>query len=181
MFVIQRVLEREGKFTLLDRNRVITPHLQFRLFATANNVGLGNLTGLYHGTQMLNQAQIDRWNIVAKLNYLSADAEHSIVAGRVPAIAGRPDGSALISAMVAVADMIRHGSAAGDLSTVMSPRTVITWAENIAIFEDVARSFGLSFLNKCHDAELSIVAEYYQRAFGEELDESIATADLEPR
>jgi cobaltochelatase CobS len=174
MFVIQRVLEREGKFTLLDQNRVITPHPQFRLFATANTVGLGNLTGLYHGTQMLNQAQIDRWNIVAKLNYLSAQAEHDIVAARVPEIAGRPDGSTLISAMVAVADMTRHGFAAGDLSTVMSPRTVITWAENIAIFEDVARSFRLSFLNKCDDAELSIVAEYYQRAFGEELDESIA-------
>ncbi len=170
MFVIQRVLERDGRFTLLDRNRVLTPHRSFRLFATANTVGLGNLSGLYHGTQLLNQAQVDRWDMVAKLDYLAADDEIGVVSARVPTLRARPDGDSLLAAMVAVADMTRQGFAAGDLSTVMSPRTVISWAENVEIFTDPAKAFRLSFLNKCDDAEVSIIAEYYQRAFGEELD-----------
>lgn len=173
MFVIQRILERDGKFTLLDQNRVMTPHPYFRLFATANTVGLGNLNGLYHGTQLLNQAQIDRWNIVTKLNYLSADAEQAIVQARVPEMAAKPDADNTVRAMVEVAAMTRNGFAAGDISTLMSPRTVISWAENSLIFDSLADAFRLSFLNKCDDAEQSIVAEYYQRAFGEELQESI--------
>ena len=171
MFVIHRILEREGKFTLLDQNRVIRPHPAFRLFATANTVGLGNLNGLYHGTQMLNQAQVDRWNIVTTLNYLPEQDEISIVTAQVP---GFRDKSAIIKSMVAVADMTRKGFAAGDISTVMSPRTVISWAENTEIFNDVGRAFQLSFLNKCDDAEKSIIAEYYQRAFDADLEYSVA-------
>ena len=162
MFVIQRVLEREGRFTMLDQNRVITPHPDFRLFATANTVGLGDMTGLYHGTQLLNQAQIDRWNIVARLDYLDAGAEREIVLARVPEATG-------VDAMVAMADMTRQGFAAGDISTVMSPRTVIDWAENAIIFADVQYAFFLSFLNKCDEAERPIIAEYWQRAFGTKL------------
>ncbi|MEM7293742.1 MAG: AAA family ATPase [Pseudomonadota bacterium] len=173
MFVIQRILERDGKFTLLDQNRVITPHSGFRLFATANTVGLGNLTGLYHGAQVLNQAQIDRWNIVATLNYVSRKDEIEIVAARVPNFDAH-GGRDVIDRMVAVADLTRKGFAAGDISTVMSPRTVITWAENMEIFGEMDRAFRLSFLNKCDEAERSIIAEYYQRAFGEELEYSIA-------
>lgn len=171
MFVIQRLLERDGRFTLLDQNRVLTPHPCFRLFATANTVGLGNLNGLYHGAQKLNHAQIDRWNIVATLNYLSADEEMAIVAARVPALAGESH-RALLCAMVALADLTRKGFAAGDLSTLMSPRTVISWAENIEIFRDPATAFRLSFLNKCDAAEHALVAEYFQRVFDRELDES---------
>ena len=171
MFVIQRLLERDGRFTLLDQNRVLTPHPSFRLFATANTVGLGNLNGLYHGAQKLNHAQIDRWNIVATLNYLSADEEMAIVAARVPALAGESH-RALLRAMVALADLTRRGFAAGDLSTLMSPRTVISWAENIEIFRDPATAFRLSFLNKCDAAEHALVAEYFQRVFDRELDES---------
>ncbi len=170
MFVIQRVLERDGKFTLMDQNRVLTPHPFFRLFATANTVGLGNLNGLYHGAQRLNHAQIDRWNIVASLNYLSADEEVAIVQARVPALADEC-GSALVRAMVAVAELTRKGFAAGDLSTLMSPRTVITWGENIEIFRDPAVAFRLSFVNKCDEAERPVVAEYFQRCFDRELDE----------
>ena len=168
MFVIQRVLEREGKFTLMDQNRVLTPHPSFRLFATANTVGLGNLNGLYHGAQRLNHAQIDRWNIVATLNYLSAAEEAAIVLARVPAL-GDEAGRALVQRMVAMADCTRKGFAAGDLSTLMSPRTVITWAENLQIFPDVALAFQLSFGNKCDEAERPIVAEYFQRCFDREL------------
>ena len=168
MFVIQRILERDGKFTLLDQNEVIQPHPYFRLFATANTVGLGNLNGLYHGTQVLNQAQIDRWNIVASLNYLPRAEEVAIVQGRVPAYANE-SGDELIDKMVAVADLTRQGFAAGDLSTLMSPRTVISWAENNQIFHDTALAFRLSYLNKCDEAELSLVAEYYQRVFDTEL------------
>ena len=171
MFVIQRLLERDGRFTLLDQNRVLTPHPCFRLFATANTVGLGNLNGLYHGAQKLNHAQIDRWNIVATLNYLSADEEMAIVAARVPALAGESH-RALLRAMVALAELTRRGFAAGDLSTLMSPRTVISWAENIEIFRDPATAFRLSFLNKCDAAEHALVAEYFQRVFDRELDES---------
>ena len=169
MFVIQRVLERDGRFTLLDQNRVITPHPFFRLFATANTVGLGNLNGLYHGAQRLNHAQIDRWNIVATLNYLSADEEAAIVAARVPSLAGEAQ-RATLQAMVAVAGLTRKGFAAGDLSTLMSPRTVITWAENLEIFGDAALAFRLSFVNKCDEAERGVVAEYFQRCFDQELD-----------
>jgi cobaltochelatase CobS len=171
MFVIQRILERDGKFTLLDQNRVIRPHPSFRLFATSNTVGLGNLSGMYHGTQMLNHAQIDRWNIVATLNYLSPQEEAAIVLARVPGKDTEP-GRRLIDSMVALANLTRKGFAAGDLSTLMSPRTVITWAENCEIFRDVGVAFRLSFLNKCDEAERPIVAEYYQRCFDAELDES---------
>jgi cobaltochelatase CobS len=171
MFVIQRILEREGKFTLTDQNRVISPHPSFRLFATANTVGLGNLNGLYHGAQKLNHAQIDRWNIVATLNYLPTDEEIAIVMARVPSKTRE-----LVRAMVAVADLTRKGFAAGDVSTLMSPRTVITWAENCEIFRDVEVAFRLSFLNKCDEAERPIVAEYFQRCFGADLAESYALA-----
>ncbi|KAF0163145.1 MAG: cobaltochelatase CobS [Rhodocyclaceae bacterium] len=171
MFVIQRILERDGKFTLLDQNRVIRPHPSFRLFATSNTVGLGNLSGMYHGSQMLNHAQIDRWNIVATLNYLSPQEEAAIVLARVPS-KDNEHGRRLIESMVALANLTRKGFAAGDLSTLMSPRTVITWAENCEIFRDPALAFRLSFLNKCDDAERPVVAEYYQRCFDTELDES---------
>ncbi len=171
MFVIQRVLEQGGKFTLMDQNRVLTPHPFFRLFATSNTVGLGNLNGMYHGAQRLNHAQIDRWNIVATLNYLPRDEEIAIVAARVPAMAdaaSRP----LLESMRALAELTRKGFAAGDLSTLMSPRTLISWAENIEIFHDVALAFRLSFVNKCDEAERPVVAEYFQRCFDRELDES---------
>ena len=168
MFVIQRILERDGRFTLLDQNRVLQPHPQFRLFATANTLGLGNLNGLYHGSQRLNHAQIDRWNIVANLNYLARDEEVQIVLARVPAMADS-NGQALIESMVSVAQLTRKGFEVGDLSTLMSPRTVISWAENYQIFHDLALAFRFSFLNKCDDAERSIVAEYFQRCFGTEL------------
>lgn len=171
MFVIQRILERDGKFTLMDQNKVLRPHPFFRLFATANTVGLGNLNGLYHGAQRLNHAQIDRWNIVASLNYLPADEEIAIVQARVPSLADDA-GRKLVASMVAVADLTRKGFAAGDLSTLMSPRTVITWAENVEIFKDPALAFRLSFVNKCDDAERPLVAEYFQRCFDQELKES---------
>jgi cobaltochelatase CobS len=166
MFVVQRLLEHDGKLTLLDQNRVISPHPLFRLFATANTVGLGNLNGIYHGAQRLNHAQIDRWNIVASLDHLAPQAEIAIVAARVPGLDGD-----LVAAMVAVANLTRNGFRVGDLSTLMSPRTVITWAENIGIFGDVGLAFRLSFVNKCDDAERPIVAEYFQRCFDRELDE----------
>jgi len=169
MFVIQRVLERDGHFTLMDQNKVLRPHPFFRLFATANTVGLGNLNGLYHGAQRLNHAQIDRWNIVASLNYLPHGEEAAIVQARVPSLADEA-GRALVERMVAVADLTRKGFAAGDLSTLMSPRTVITWAENLEIFGDAALAFRLSFVNKCDDAERPVVAEYFQRCFDRELD-----------
>jgi cobaltochelatase CobS len=166
MFVIQRLLEHDGKLTLLDQNRVISPHPQFRLFATANTVGLGNLNGLYHGVQRLNHAQIDRWNIVASLDHLPPQVEADIVTSRVPEV-----DRDLVASMVAVANLTRSGFRVGDLSTLMSPRTVITWAENLTIFGDVGVAFRLSFVNKCDDAERPIVAEYFQRCFDRELDE----------
>ena len=171
MFVIQRILERDGQMTLLDQNKVLRPHPFFRLFATSNTVGLGNLNGLYHGAQRLNHAQMDRWNIVAALNYLKAEEEIAIVVARVPALAGH-EHLALLQAMVALADLTRQGFALGDLSTLMSPRTVITWAENLQIFKDPALAFRLSFLNKCDEAERPLVAEYYQRCFQRELAEA---------
>ena len=176
MFVIQRILERDGKFTLMDQNKVLRPHPFFRLFATANTVGLGNLNGLYHGVQRLNHAQIDRWNIVASLNYLPADEEIAIVQARVPSLADAP-GRNMVEAMVAVANLTRKGFAAGDLSTLMSPRTVITWAENLDIFRDPALAFRLSFVNKCDEAERPVVAEFFQRCFDQELKESHQLSD----
>ena len=175
MFVIQRLLEREGAFTLLDQNRVLRPHPAFRLFATANTVGLGNLDGLYHGTQLLNHAQVDRWNIVATLDYLAPAQEAAIVRARVPALDDEA-GRALVERMVAVAGLTRQGFAAGDLSCLMSPRTVISWAENQLIFGDPALAFRLSFLNKCDEAERPLVAEYFQRCFDLELRESALRA-----
>lgn len=171
MFVIQRILERDGKFTLLDQNKVIRPHPYFRLFATSNTVGLGNLTGLYHGTQMLNHGQIDRWNIVASLNYLPPEEEVRIVLARVSSLDTDP-GRKLVRSMVALANLTRKGFAAGDLSTLMSPRTVITWAENLEHFSDLGQAFKLSYLNKCDDAEHPLVAEHFQRCFDQELDTS---------
>ena len=168
MFVIQRVLETEGKLTLLDQNKIIRPDRNFRLFATANTVGLGDTSGLYHGTQAINQGQMDRWNIVVGLNYLPAQTENAIVHAKVPAV-----GEKMISDMVKVADLTRQGFINGDISTVMSPRTVITWAQNTEIFKDVGFSFRLSFLNKCDETERMLVAEYYQRVFGTDLPESV--------
>ncbi|RMF14039.1 MAG: cobaltochelatase subunit CobS [Alphaproteobacteria bacterium] len=175
MFVIQRVLEVEGRLTLLDQNRVIHPHPAFRLFATSNTVGLGDTTGLYHGTQQINQGQMDRWNIVVTLNYLPHDTEMRIVLAKVPDFDDE-EGRKTISRMIRVAELTRNGFMAGDLSTVMSPRTVISWAENARIFRNVALAFRLSFLNKCDETERPLVAEYYQRCFGEELPESAANA-----
>jgi cobaltochelatase CobS len=169
MFVIQRVLEVEGKLTLLDQNRVIRPHQGFRLFATANTVGLGDTTGLYHGTQQINQGQMDRWNIVATLNYLPHEQETEIVTAKLAIPSGDAAAKKRVAAMVALADLTRAGFINGDISTVMSPRTVITWAENAKIFGDVAFAFRVTFLNKCDEAERATVAEYYQRCFNEEL------------
>ncbi|MEB2401482.1 AAA family ATPase [Parapusillimonas granuli] len=175
MFIIQRILEREGSFTLLDQNRVIRPHPYFRLFATSNTVGQGNLNGLYHGVQALNHAQLDRWNIVATLNYLHPQEELEIVLARVPGL-DDAEGRQTVEAMIGVANLTRKGFEAGDISTLMSPRTVISWAENSRIFSDVELAFRLSFLNKCEDAEKPIVAEYYQRCFDRDLSESAAQA-----
>jgi cobaltochelatase CobS len=171
MFVIQRILEASGRLTLLDQNRVITPHPAFRLFATTNTVGLGDTTGLYHGTQQLNQGQMDRWSLVTTLNYLAHDAEVEIVLAKVPSY-DTPEGRKTVSAMVRVADMSRNAFMNGDISTVMSPRTVITWAENAEIFADVALAFRLTFVNKCDELERPTVAEFYQRCFGQDLPES---------
>jgi cobaltochelatase CobS len=173
MFVIQRVLEVEGKFTLLDKNRVIRPHKAFRVFSTTNTIGLGDTTGLYHGTQQINQGQMDRWNIVATLNYLPHDVEVDIVLSKCPSY-NNAEGRKIVSAMVNVADLSRAGFMAGDISTVMSPRTVMTWAENARILGDKAFAFRVTFLNKCDEVERATVAEYYQRSFGEELPESAA-------
>ncbi len=173
MFVIQRVLEVQGKLTLLDQNRVIKPHPAFRLFSTTNTIGLGDTTGLYHGTQQINQGQMDRWNIVTTLNYLPHDAEVDIVLAKVPQYS-TPERKKQLSAMVRVADMTRNAFINGDLSTVMSPRTVITWAENAEIFGDIGFAFRLTFLNKCDELERASVAEFYQRCFGDELPESSA-------
>jgi cobaltochelatase CobS len=170
MFVIQRVLEVEGKLTLLDQNRVIRPHPSFRLFSTANTVGLGDTTGLYHGTQQINQGQMDRWNIVATLNYLPHAMETGIVMAKM-GIDGSKDAATRkrIESMVALADLTRAGFINGDISTVMSPRTVITWAENARIFGDVGFAFRVTFMNKCDEAERSTVGEYYQRCFNEDI------------
>jgi len=174
MFVIQRVLEVEGKLTLLDQNRVITPHPYFRLFSTTNTIGLGDTTGLYHGTQQINQGQMDRWSIVTTLNYLEHEAEVEIVLGKAKHYSSSVGGERTISNMVAVADLTRRGFVNGDVSVVMSPRTVLTWAENAEIFGDLGFAFRLTFLNKCDELERPIVAEYYQRCMGEDLGDATA-------
>ena len=177
MFVIQRVLESSGRLTLLDQSRVIRPHPAFRLFATANTIGLGDTSGLYHGTQQINQAQMDRWSLVTTLNYLPHDDEVGIVLAKVKHFAGE-EGRDTVSKMVRIADMTRQAFVNGDLSTVMSPRTVLTWAENAEIFGDVAIGFTLTFVNKCDELERGIVAEFYQRVFGEELPQSTVNLTL---
>ncbi len=171
MFVIQRVLESDGKFTLLDKSKVLEQNKFFRMFATTNTIGLGDTTGLYHGTQQINQGQMDRWNIVATLNYLKFDKELEIVLAKNKDL-NTKEGKEKISNMIKVADLTRNGFINGDISTVMSPRTVIHWAENSKIFKDVGFAFRVTFLNKCDDLEKKIIAEYYQRCFGEELPES---------
>ncbi|HEU5046592.1 MAG TPA: AAA family ATPase [Rickettsiales bacterium] len=168
MFVIQRVLEAQGKLTLLDQNRVITPHPYFRIFATTNTVGLGDTSGLYHGTQPINQGQMDRWNIIATLNYLPEEEEIAIVLAKSPTY-NNAKGKALIKSMVAMAGMTREGFKAGDISVVMSPRTVISWAENARIFDNVDTAFRMTFMNKCDETEKPVIAEYYQRCFNVEL------------
>ena len=173
MFVIQRVLEVDGKLTLLDQNRVLTPNPFFRLFATANTVGLGDSTGLYHGTQQINQGQMDRWQIVSCLNYLSVDLETKVVLSKVPELNNKK-GTEVVKNMIELANLTREGFKNGDISNLMSPRTVISWAENYQIFSDLASSFELSFLNKCDETEKSIISEYLQRCFDIEIDDSIS-------
>lgn len=173
MFVIQRVLERQGKLTLLDQSRVIEPHPAFRIFATANTIGLGDTSGLYHGTQQLNQGQMDRWSIVTTLNYLPHDKEVDIIQAKAPKYS-TAEMRSTVSKMVRVAELTRNAFMNGDISTVMSPRTVLTWAENAEIFGDIGFAFRVSFLNKCDELERPHIAEFYQRAFGEELPESVA-------
>ena len=168
MFVIQRILEISGKLTLLDQNRIIRPHPFFRLFATTNTVGLGDTTGLYHGTQQINQGQMDRWSIVSALNYLPHEDELGIVSTKAKSYNNK-EGKEIISKMIRVAELTRNSFINGDISTVMSPRTVLTWAQNSEIFDDVGLSFKLTFLNKCDELERQTVAEFYQRCFGEEL------------
>jgi cobaltochelatase CobS len=177
MFVIQRVLEVAGKLTLLDQNKVIKPHPSFRLFATANTVGLGDTSGLYHGTQQINQGQMDRWSIVVTLNYLPHDDEVNIVLAKAKSW-NTDAGRKIVGNMVRVAELTRNAFMNGDLSTVMSPRTVITWAENAEIFGDVGTAFALSFLNKCDELERGLIAEFYQRCFGEDLPQSTANVAL---
>ena len=172
MFVIQRVLEASGSLTLLDQTKVIRPHPAFRLFATTNTIGLGDTTGLYHGTQQINQGQMDRWSIVATLNYLPAKTEEAIVEAKLKQLAETEEGRKTISDMVKVADLSRDAFMNGDISTVMSPRTVLTWAENYEIFGDLGQAFRLTFLNKCDEVERPVIAEMYQRVFGEDLPES---------
>jgi cobaltochelatase CobS len=179
MFVIQRILESNGKLTLLDQNKIMTPHPYFRLFSTTNTVGLGDTTGLYHGVQQINQGQMDRWNIVATLNYLPPEDELKIVLSKVPSHNNKK-GRKILAAMIEMADLTRSGFMNGDISTVMSPRTVITWAENAGIFGgDLAFAFRLTFLNKCDEAERPVVAEYYQRCFDEDLPESAVQATVQ--
>lgn len=178
MFVIQRILEASGRLTLLDQNKVLKPNPWFRLFATTNTVGLGDTTGLYHGTQQINQGQMDRWSIVATLNYLAHDAEVAIVLAKAAHYAQTEQGKKTVSAMVRVAEMTRNAFINGDISTVMSPRTVITWAENAEIFQDIGQAFRLTFLNKCDELERASVAEFYQRAFSAELPESAVRAKI---
>ena len=177
MFVIQRILESEGNFTLLDKNKVITQHDYFRMFATTNTIGLGDTTGLYHGTQQINQGQMDRWNIVTTLNYLPFEKELEIVLTKNKNYSSK-EGKEKISNMIKVADLTRKGFINGDISTVMSPRTVLHWAENAEIFKDTGYAFRVTFLNKCDDIEKNTIAEYYQRCFGDELPESMVNIQI---
>ena len=169
MFVIQRILESEGRLTLLDQSKVIKPHNYFRLFATANTIGLGDTTGLYHGTQQINQGQLDRWNIITTLNYLDSKEETNIVLSKIKKLDNK-EGKKIVSSMVATANLTRTGFINGDISTVMSPRTVITWAENYLLFNDIKTTFKITFLNRCDDLEHSVINEYFQRCFGEDID-----------
>ena len=177
MFVIQRILEVEGKLTLLDQNKIINPHSSFRLFATTNTVGLGDMTGLYHGTQQINQGQMDRWNIVTTLNYLDLDKEMEIILAKNKNL-NNQKGKEKIANMIKVASLTRKGFIAGDISTLMSPRTVLHWVENTEIFKDTGYAFRVTFLNKCDEIEKNTIAEYYQRCFGEELPESLANIQI---
>ena len=177
MFVIQRVLESEGNFTLLDKNKVINQHAYFRMFATSNTVGLGDTTGLYHGTQQINQGQMDRWNIVTTLNYLPFEKELEIILSKNKNY-NSAEGKDTLSNMIKVADLTRKGFINGDISTVMSPRTVLHWAENTSIFKDHGFAFRVTFLNKCDDTEKKIISEYYQRCFGEDLPESSVNVNI---
>jgi len=177
MFVIQRVLEADGNFTLLDKNKIIKQNKYFRLFATANTIGLGDTTGLYHGTQQINQGQMDRWNIVTSLNYLSLDKEMQIVLAKNKNL-NNSKGKEKVANMIKVASLTRKGFMAGDISTVMSPRTVLHWVENSEIFKDIGYAFRVTFLNKCDEIEKNIIAEYYQRCFGDELPESMINIQL---
>ena len=177
MFVIQRVLESEGSFTLLDKNKVLKQNKYFRLFATSNTIGLGDTSGLYHGTQQINQGQMDRWNIVSTLNYLDLEKEMEIVLSKNKNM-NNAKGKDIIANMIKVAALTRKGFVAGDISTVMSPRTVIHWAENSQIFKDIGYSFRVTFLNKCDDVEKNTIAEYYQRCFGEDLPESLVNIQI---
>jgi len=177
MFVIQRVLEAEGNFTLLDKNKVIKQNKFFRLFATSNTVGLGDTTGLYHGTQQINQGQMDRWNIVTTLNYLGLDKEMEIILAKNKNL-NNTKGKEKVANMIKVASLTRKGFASGDISTVMSPRTVLHWAENAEIFKDTGYAFRVTFLNKCDEIEKNTIAEYYQRCFGEELPESMVNIQI---
>ena len=172
MFVIQRILESESRLTLLDQSKIIKPHKYFRLFATTNTIGLGDTTGLYHGTQQINQGQMDRWNIVTLLNYLEPKEETNIVLSKLQELNSK-NGKSMIEKMVTIANLTRTGFINGDISTVMSPRTIITWAENYLIFNDVKHSFNISFLNRCDELEHSIINEYFQRSFGEELNNNL--------
>ena len=177
MFVLQRILESDGYFTLLDRNKIVKQNDYFRLFATANTIGLGDTTGLYTGTQQINQAQLDRWEIVSSLNYLKEDKEIEIILAKNKSL-NNTDGKEKVSNMVKVASLTRKGFVEGDISTVMSPRTVLNWSNNFTIFKDVGYAFRVTFLNKCDDSEKNIIAEYYQRVFGEELPESLKNIQI---
>ena len=167
LLVIQRVLEAQGKFTLLDQTRILSPHSHFRLFATANTVGLGDATGLYHGTHPINQGQMDRWNIVAALNYLSEEDELRIISAKAKGLGSKHKD--IFKPMIAMANLTREGFMQGDISTVMSPRTVIHWVENLQIFHNVEEAFRFTFFNKCEENERSVIAEYYQRCFNKNL------------
>ena len=169
MFVIQRILEVEGKLTLLDQNKILEPHNSFRLFATTNTVGLGDMTGLYHGTQQINQGQMDRWHILATLNYLDPDQEFKVVMSKLNNLKGAKNQD-IVKNMIKLANLTRAGFANGDISTLMSPRTVISWGQNFKIFKDIVSSFKLTFLNKCDEVEKSIISEYFQRCFDLEID-----------
>ena len=177
MFVIQRILEAEGNFTLLDKNKVIKQNKYFRLFATSNTVGLGDTSGLYHGTQQINQGQMDRWNIVTTLNYLSLEKEMEIILAKNKSY-NNAEGKEKISNMIKVATLTRKGFIAGDISTVMSPRTVLHWADNAEIFKNLGYAFRVTFLNKCDEMEKNTIAEYYQRCFGEDLPESLVNVQV---